>query len=364
MNDLRHSLIAKKPSEKGGQTAEVGFTYQKNWAICKLLELHQQEKDYVMVFEYHDDVLILDSSENPNAISFYQIKTKTNNNWTVSLLINKSKDNKQHSFLGKLYDNKINFPTGNLNFISNAAFSFKLEDESKSVNLQNINYEILAKSEKDLIEARLKEEFPNLSTINLKDDITFIKSNIPLQNSEFAVITALVEHFETATAQHLIPRPKPIHLALLNEINRKSQYSYDITSFDELVKCRSFTRSEFHEMIMHALKSKNLDLQEVKNKIVSRLNTERASMFKLKQFNIQCNQYLIDKLDVANEVIKRLEKLIQNVIHQLEEVDLDQELLPCVDTIYEKFSTTYRTPFWQKEKEYIHVVILFQLYGN
>ena len=109
INEIQKVLIENKPTEKGGAINEERLTFQKDWAICKLIELHKNQEDYLMIFEYHDDILILDSCENPTLISFYQIKTKTTGHWRTASLLEKQK--KPNSYLGKLFLNRVKFPT-------------------------------------------------------------------------------------------------------------------------------------------------------------------------------------------------------------------------------------------------------------
>jgi hypothetical protein len=84
---LKDLIVQKKPRETSGPRSANRFDFQKSWALCRLLELHQSGQDYLIVFDYHDDVLVLDSATDPNRIDFYQIKTKQNGHWTRSALV-------------------------------------------------------------------------------------------------------------------------------------------------------------------------------------------------------------------------------------------------------------------------------------
>lgn len=50
------------------------FDYQKDWALYKVLEFQLEDGNYVIVLDFHDDILILDSDISPDKIGFYQIK--------------------------------------------------------------------------------------------------------------------------------------------------------------------------------------------------------------------------------------------------------------------------------------------------
>jgi hypothetical protein len=73
--------MTSQPRESGGSRASNRLDYQKDWALCHLLELHDTKTDYALIVEQHDDVAVLDSPQDPKRVDFYQIKT----NWTVTV---------------------------------------------------------------------------------------------------------------------------------------------------------------------------------------------------------------------------------------------------------------------------------------
>jgi hypothetical protein len=61
--------------------------YQHTWALCHLLGLHSSTTDYVLLMEYHDDVVVLDSSRAPRAADLFQIKTLSDKSWKTKALL-------------------------------------------------------------------------------------------------------------------------------------------------------------------------------------------------------------------------------------------------------------------------------------
>jgi hypothetical protein len=127
METLTKNLL-KPVRERSGSIASNRFDYQKDWSLCKLLQIHESGKSYVLIFEHDEDLIILDSENTPKKIDFYQIKTRNSGEWRVSDLIRSDKKSNS-SFLGKLYSNKIKYglQTGSLNFISNSKFNIELK---------------------------------------------------------------------------------------------------------------------------------------------------------------------------------------------------------------------------------------------
>src|SRR4051812_13632329 len=84
-------IVAKPPRERAGSLAANRFGYQLDWALCRLLELHAEGKDYVVVIDLHDDVLVFDSATDPQSVICYQIKTKDSGSWSRANLLYRKK---------------------------------------------------------------------------------------------------------------------------------------------------------------------------------------------------------------------------------------------------------------------------------
>ncbi|MFB2656318.1 DUF4297 domain-containing protein [Shewanella xiamenensis] len=129
---LAETLISIPQYERGGEIAQRGFDYQTCWALSQMLEYELDEKNYVFIFEYHDDVLILDNEVSPTDLTFAQVKTREKH-WTVSSLSNKTKT-KPVSIIGKLFIHYKNFAeySPKLLFVTNASFNLCEENGGKS----------------------------------------------------------------------------------------------------------------------------------------------------------------------------------------------------------------------------------------
>ena len=90
---LRDLVVQKKPRETSGSRSANRFDFQKDWAILKLFELHQCKDDYLLVLDYHDDVMVLDSEHDPQS-AFLSIKTKDNGVWKLNDIVRTKKGRK------------------------------------------------------------------------------------------------------------------------------------------------------------------------------------------------------------------------------------------------------------------------------
>jgi hypothetical protein len=60
--DLLDDLLEKPQRETVGSDTSSRFDYQKNWAFCQMLRRHMDGADYLVAFEFHDDVVFLEPS--------------------------------------------------------------------------------------------------------------------------------------------------------------------------------------------------------------------------------------------------------------------------------------------------------------
>ncbi len=127
-----YNLLLKTPQrENAGSIVPNRYQYQYHWALIKMLELYNSQDDFAMFFEFGDDILILDSSEEPTMLDFYQIKTKQQDGvfyWKLADLTNKgTKKKPKTSYLEKLIDDYVRYKYKNIKsikFVSNLPFKF------------------------------------------------------------------------------------------------------------------------------------------------------------------------------------------------------------------------------------------------
>lgn len=173
--NLSSSLVNIKQRETGGETAQKGFDYQACCAVVNILELEAKKEEYVILLEYHDDILILNSESNPNKVKFIQVKTKKKGNWTEGGMIKVNKGSL--SILSKLYLNKKNFDKYDveLNFVTNADFSFSSEAAFLLSDVKNNKI-------REKITEAIKKQL-DIDSVN-EDCLRFIISDLSLEDCE------------------------------------------------------------------------------------------------------------------------------------------------------------------------------------
>jgi hypothetical protein len=74
-------------AESGGEQNNTATDFARHWAIAHIAEvLADQTGEYVILFEYLQDIAVLDSATSPSRIALYQLKKRTRPGWTKSSL--------------------------------------------------------------------------------------------------------------------------------------------------------------------------------------------------------------------------------------------------------------------------------------
>lgn len=286
------SIVARKPRENAGSLAANRFDYQLDWGLRKLLSLEESGQPYTIIFDYHDDILVLDSDESPNYIDFYQVKTNTAaEGWSKSTLIDKPKKKKEgekttqlemfndsgdgdtcvdekYSKIAKLLVHSLDFSDArDFFFVTNANFG-KTLIHGKLNREKNVSFEDLIKDAKDRIKQRIKEELPDIKD-EVFEHLYFIKNQMSVDDHEQTVIGYLNEfldkHFPKAKVS-----VKPVYDTLMGEIRKRNRHEMIPNSVDDLLRNKAFTKAQFHQFLKGLETLENLDSK--KNMMQSYLN--------------------------------------------------------------------------------------------
>ncbi|MFD1217745.1 DUF4297 domain-containing protein [Microbulbifer celer] len=309
---IQSDLITVSQTETAGSRSPARFAYQRNWALAELIEYHLQGKDYVFAFEFHDDILILDSEKKPSNLQFVQVKTKTTGQkWSVHQLTKsvKGKDGKPDklSIIGKLYENKKNFTghSSQLRFITNAYFSFS--DPAPSTIADQLD----AKDQKRIIDAvqlQLGVSAVDLSSLQLE------QSSLSVDDHEKHIRGILHNFFEELFGSEHSISVSPWYQSISDQIKVKNNYpSEQINTFDELIRNKCITRSEIEDFVWRVNCSRsgnnNWDIVKVQ------LQAEGATLQDLVKLQRSWKKYSTDRLDYDNNALKNLESDIASAVN-------------------------------------------------
>ncbi|HEY1208963.1 MAG TPA: DUF4297 domain-containing protein [Terracidiphilus sp.] len=362
--DLKTRLLNTPPRDLSGATTSDRFEYQRTWALCHLLELHVSEQDYVVIFDHHEDVSVLDSEEQPTSLKGYQIKTKDDGGFTVKALLKRepgagNQPKQLPSILGKLYDLKLRFPQDVklLAVVSNASFSLRLRiDGKKHPEVNCVEFADLHQDHRKMIMDGLEAELSTQEPIILDGLLAFSKSDIPLRDHETYARGRLAEFL-----QKLFPDRKfsiiPLFRALLSEVSVRNNNHEENTSYADLLVHKALSRRRFTEVLKEAgVSAVRVDWLEV----LQRLNTEGFPFKQVSSMRREWDAVQLDRLTKRDIPFLRLREAVR------EAVDLHLGEPRLVDQIYLSYENV--APRLRKEwgfsEAYVKAWIVLEAYEH
>ncbi|WP_431065726.1 DUF4297 domain-containing protein [Methylotuvimicrobium sp.] len=308
---IQSDLITVSQTEIAGSRSPARFAYQRNWALAELIEYHLEGRDYVFAFEFHDDILILDSEEAPSNLQFVQVKTKTTGQkWSIHDLTKSEKGKNgspnKLSIIGKLYENKKNFTghSSQLRFVTNAYFSFTNPAPVTTA---------------DQLDKKTQDKITNAVQVQL-GTITVDLSSLQLEQSALSVedhenhIRGILHNFfeELFGSEHNIP-VSPWYQSISDQIRVRNNYPSDrIKSFDDFIRNKCITKSEIEDFVRRVRRSRNSgDNWDI---IKSQLQAEGTALQELIKIQRSWKKYTTDRLDYENKALRSLECDIANVV--------------------------------------------------
>ncbi len=326
---LKEKLISTIPREDAGSRSSNRFAYQHSWALSKLLDIYDSGKDFAIILDYFDDIVILDSSDNPSSIDFYQIKTNTKSSdqyISTKKLIEQKKTGKgdgqkvKPSFMEKLIDNFNNFPdqTNSLNFISNKFFKIKIEEKKfsvthKSVALHEIHEDDLNTIQSNMCKSCHKYTETSKCDQNCKDLIVFSVSDLSTNNHEETLIGIVSNFFLNKNVPQL--NAKAATDALLSQIRIKNNDEFNGKTVGDLLERKSISKHEFHDSISKLIKINCIthNWAQINNLLVS----EGISFKDSKEIRSNYEKYFIDRTSEMNLYDSRIIEIIRDDIEIL-----------------------------------------------
>lgn len=339
MGDFLDDFSEQRPRESSGASSSNRFDYQKDWAFCELINLQLEGEDYLMVFEHHEDIVVLNSELSPSSAKFYQVKSKKSNNWTINALVkNKTKD-ELSSIVGKLYGNQSLFPdnTEKIIFSSNQGVSNILACGSKGLEFDVITFEQLTTGDKEKVWSAVKGENDDFCDLEGLNKVTLARSALKLEDHVQLTKGKLVDFFNTQYPD------RPAHVALayqtiFDEIRRKTNFEEIPKNREELRKSKSISKTEFSYMT--GLVAQSRTTNELWLEAVQHLSASGIGPFAQRKIKQNWDKYTVDKMNVANEQLLAIQSdITQSVSKQInvdENANMDVFMENSLSTIKDK----------------------------
>jgi hypothetical protein len=258
-NAIADFMATAPLAEEGGAISSDRFDYQKNWALARLLSLHQGDGNYVLLCELHEDIAVLDCPEQPSSAVFYQIKTSDKSAWTLKKLTNRKKGKEGSllpSILGRLCAKAAHLQGQQVTFqfVTNngSGYSFKAPTASHANEASGQRlFEALNPDEWESVRKCLKDELGEDFGDILQNGLMVSIAQIPLGMHNEATL-GLVTDFLDQGGKGIHINPKVFYRSLFDELRRRTVAKRPAGTIADVCKVKGIDRQGFDLMLKSA----------------------------------------------------------------------------------------------------------------
>lgn len=360
---LKNRLVENKPRERGGTLASNRLQFQKDWALCKLLELQLTDQNYVVILDFHDDILIIDSATEPQLAQYYQLKTLSGGgSWTTKSLVSK-KESEEFSHLGKLVFHRVSCPDEHveLNFVSNAGYKIKLEgrkNAKEALNVSTICMSTLVESERTIINEKIHEEFSQ--DVPEFFDITYLRvTDLGIRGHDVYTKGKISEFLDSYARPDNRVNPSVAYKMLIAEIEKRNDYEWELQSLEDIVCFKGISRECFSDLLEKLIN--NSRVYQNWTGIEQDLLRSGAGVKLTKRIQGYWATYELERMNMTNLVLQEIRSHVKNALELFKDNDFPNhfDLMNRVLTAYKRKNVTdYR--LFGYDEDYIRAIILME----
>lgn len=332
----KNPLLAKQREKSGAETFGK-YLYQYHWALYRVLQEHEEKKEYAVFVELHEDV-VLANSLNKDIVTFEFSQVKTNKkNFTKNSLI---KTKNGSSILGKLIDSTLsqNFNESiiKINLISTGGFN--KDFGSNGIELNDISVSDMPNDKmEELCTAIITELSLDCFPINLH----FITPELPDKGFQDYII-GYISKVVFKLYPDSLTQAENIYRPLIDELTRKGMIKNDFKEWEELLKNKALTSITVNAVINEFTKRKNDD--EIFRELDSILNELGINIMQKSNWKRSFERYYLNRL--GNKTLGQLD--IKVAIEESMS-DCNDEISKLIDLVLNKLSKAIKEQFSKEE---------------
>jgi len=305
---LEEALVLTKPAERGGSIASGRLNYQKDWTLCKLLELHRSGGPYLVICDYHEDVLVLNRPFQPDALDLYQIKSRREGQRaysTTDLTRRPGKSGETPSIIGRLASNCHKFASYETRGVlaSTTGFKMDLNHEGSSQDLGAFGFSDLSLEEQSRIMRAIERDLSPDDPADVADSLTFARATLSVTDHSTHARGQLADFLE-----ELYPGTSyqvgPLYRAIFDEIKKRSDFEDNCGTYEELRRRKGISREDLAGML--ACANVGADPAAEWKRVNGRLNAENMAWDKLERLRAGWRRYEAERMDSANLAVGEL----------------------------------------------------------
>ena len=355
------------PDDNSGSRSDNRFGYQVNWALKKLLDLEELGRDYMIVMDYHEDVIVLDSSSRVENIDFYQIKSKRMDYWLLSELTeggepaNEEGTNKL-SILGKLLKNSTRFSKSRyFFFVTDSFFSKNIIKTGSSNEMHRLPFTAFDDKKQQQTKDVLKKELKDVPD-DVWDRVYFLQKQLSVENYRNELVGAITRFFERKLPDVDI-KASTFYDSIIGELDEKQRYEDIITETDVLTTRKSFKHEDFKRYLDGLINFESYDQKcnTILTDIFNGLSKKEMPLKRKMRFKeLLHNRIKADYHNYSNAEIIQLKGTIKKLAAMAEFMDdEDATEWTAANKVLEEIKKTYNN-YMGYEDDYILALILLE----
>ena len=358
---LIEKVIIKKPREVSGSIVQNAFDYQIKFSAYLALELISNQKDFIALIEYLDDVVIIDDIDNPTEITFYQVKSTDSGNISLTTILS-------DKYFEKMYENTKDFDITESKavLVSNAKFKFNVKNKSSNyIEHKEFNVEIKVE---DFISASPKKE-TLLKEIKSKlgeevkiDNFYLLRTSLPYVGHDNFVKGELLNYLTKKNSKLDTIAIKVMYEEFINKLKVAASNTYrnSTNSIKGIFDKKGFSKRDFDKLEKQALDLMiPLDGNKIYTYAIDTLNYQPLNS-NILVFNKNYNEFSLN--------IIRNKEIYRKVLSVIESINLNSvnnnELIPTIIKVCDSNREINQTTFYKEYKEFIALVYVFKIGDN
>ena len=242
------------PRERAGSQTQARYDFQANFGILKLVELRESGRDFRIVFDIFDDLMVVDSASAPTQACFYQLKSKDPGDWTIPDVCKKIGAQIPRSIISRLYAHVASFgaAVAETGLVSNAAYKLKLLDGSTTSGAHHrIGGAELHPDEVQKVAAAVGADIHPADVPSWLPKLAFIRTTLGVHGQELVVIGRLQQHLEQSDSAGTV-KTSALYQTLHASIVQRTTFSQEGIDHRELLSRKSLTRQEIEDLLARA----------------------------------------------------------------------------------------------------------------
>lgn len=350
-------LARTKPKENAGSRSSNRFEYQINWGLNLLLKMEEANEDYIMILDYHDDIVVCNSDSGSKYIDFYQIKTNISNMWTLGSLVGGNKNRTGSSsnpdfglsIIAKLISHVRQFKDSRkLYFVTNSRLAKSIYGASD----EEIGFDQLKQDAQNSIKEKVKKVLDDIDDCAF-ERLVFIQNQMNVNEYEQTMIGKLAQFLKRKF--NIITDIDAVYTTLIGQLRKKNDCEIEVVNKEELLKNKTISHMEFKEYL------KKLSIQkgfaEIRKEIISEISVG-VNFYEKDKIKKNLDSIYQDLMNYEDDELQNLHSEINNIMSSFDVSVECESLWDYTNSIYNSLMQSYNN-YKQHDELYIKALILY-----